>query len=243
MESNRILKDMMSKVNKYTRRSLAVYLSVDIQNCQPELNPQYKKSMADNLFIYLNEKNRILGFTQGYEILRKLNNDYALPADFIRNRKNLLARSTNVLMFTPEMRTFKIKREVSRSVWKEKFNNKQNLNKRLQEYKNNKYKELTHQDVLNIIQDIVLKLNQDLFTNNLVEKLKDQVSFANTTMRLLSKFMNITDDYVQSYNRLEKEKLYYIDNNIEFDERKLWEYNNTYSNRNEILTWNKIINN
>lgn len=244
MKSNKILRNMMRKVNKSLRRELAIFLSVDIQNCEPELNPQYKKSMIDNLFIYLDENNRILGFTQGYAILRQQNNKYAIYADYIRNRKNLLARCTNVLMFTPEMRTFKINQHQYKSTWKEQQDHKQNLKERLQQYKSNKYKNVSHEQIKEIIQNIISSLNNDIFTNNLTAKLNtSKIGFYNnSSIKLLRSFSNIAEEYILYYSEHQSSLNYLSSNNSDYNEKDSYYYDKVESAKSTILYWNKLLN-
>ena len=242
MESNRILKKMMEKVWRTNRRKLAIKLSVDIQNCEPILNPTMKKDMKDNLFIYLNDNYEILGFLKGYEILRQLNNDFAIYVDYIRNRKNLLANAKYVLMFTPEMRKFNIKPERYKSSWRENTQHTINLKNRLEEYKAKKYSNLTHEQIKDIIQNIVTKLNEDLFANNLAEKFTSEIGYNRTSIEILSRFMSITTNYIQSYNSFVREQNFYNTKKENYNLKELWSYNNYLKSKNEIILWNKLIN-
>lgn len=235
MNTNIILKKMMVNTSKYQRRGLASNLSVNIENCYPISNPEMTKENKNNLFIYLDKTFRILGFLKGYEIIKQYNDKYAVYTEYPKNRKNLLANAEYVLMFTPEMRTFKIKPKTKSK------NEQPSIRERLHEYKANKYKNITNEQMQEIINSIIFKLNEDLFNNTLSDKLINVVGYKRNTLDLLRDFTGIIQHYMWKQSEIDREVKYRTSIGQEFKESDCWSYKDYIKSKNEILDWKKAI--
>lgn len=242
MEANKILKGMMTSTNKYCRRRLAKVLSVDIQTCEPVLNPVYDKSMKNNLFIFLNQKNSILGFLKGCEIQDHLNKSFAIYSDYPKNRKHLSQHAANVLMITPSMRKLTIKEKVITNPLYVRDKARIELKERLREYKANKYRELTHENMIDIIHNIIGKLNDNLFNDELVNKLSPVISgFDDSILKALRTFSELSYDYIRYEKEFQREYKSRREYSPEIKPENLYYYKELIKLKNEIITWDNIL--
>lgn len=238
-QSNLLLKGMVSKTDKYMRKSLVEYLHVDIQNCEPELNPKYDSSMKDNIFIFLDENNYILGFLQGSQPLKKFNERFARHTDFTKNRKHLTINATNVLMLTEEMRKFKLNTEKPLTKYQISQQAKNDLQKRLTEYKAAKFNNLTHDDINNMITNTLMKLANNVNNNDIVNEIKNsKLTFGFTTniFRLIADFSKLSEEYTYNYDMYDEQNKKYGKNFL-----NNYYYDNVLECRNNIIKWNRIV--
>lgn len=238
--SNLVLKNMISRMWKYNKNNFIVDLKVDIQNCQPILNPTYNSlTMKENLFVFLNKDYDILGFLEGNCQVNLFNKQYAKDTDFPKNRKHLMLNSEYVLMFTPLMRTFKVtdkKNKYKCNNYDLKLQAKVALRERLQVYKNNKYNELNHDDIIKISETVLIKLSRNITNNNLLEKLKPVISsFDNNILSAIQTFSREVENYMNNYDSVKNELKYC--NEIE----KTLSYKDLIKSRNTIIRWNQIL--
>lgn len=234
MSTNKLLKRVMQNTTRYKRRDLASTLSVNIETCEPILNSKMTKDSKDNLFVYVDKHYKILGFTKGYEIMKDYNDSFAIYTEYPKNRKNLLKNATFTLAFTPEMRTFNIK--------KYKMEETKTLKDRLNEYKAKKHRDITNEQMQDIIQSILSKLNDDIFTNKLPIKLKGQSGYSNITTTLISRFSILIQEFNWRVLDIERELKYYKDKeNREVPVEYLYSYKFYIKVKNEILMWNKLL--
>lgn len=235
--SNLLLKAMVSNSDKYFRNKLVSTLRVNIQECEPILNPVYNASMKNNFFIFLNSNNRILGALIGSEVQKNFNNDFAIYTDYYKNRKHLSQNAVNVLMFTPEMRTFTIKNRNNNRMHDAKREARQKLMQRLNEYKYNKYLRFSHDDIISMSQNILVKLSMNLNNDQLINILKPvKSSWDKNAISLIQTFTKELENYISNYERVESQKSYY-DNDV----TKTWNYNEYVEYRNQIIRWNTLL--
>ena len=126
-----------------------------------------KKEHEKNFFLFLDEEFRLMGILKGNTHKEEFNeieryssgNDFAFSFSVIKNRKNLTAKATHILMITPEMRSIKEKKYKPLG----KTNHKRELEYRLKQYKIDKYKNMDDVEVQRIIESSLMVCTKNLF--------------------------------------------------------------------------------
>jgi hypothetical protein len=243
LTGNQILKGMINKIWKEGRTYFIKKLHVDIENCNPinvkEL--KYTKDQKENLFFFLDNNLKILMVLKGSEYKKEWSNYGAFPYDVPWNRKNIEPLSTYVLMITPEM----IKEYKPHKITSHRRSNtaKENLAIRLKEYKNKKNQMYSHEQMKEMITEIMSFLTANIFQDKeYVYTYFNKIQLFERTMpRIVSDFAGIVNQYLSNYNDWEKERPKFEKEKYDFT--FCYSYKELLKYKNEILDWNKTIEN
>ena len=227
--------DFCKMMRKAGLQVLRNEFKVDIEKLDVSNNfkgNKYTKDMANDIFLFFNKKG-FIGLTIGNKYDKKY--DY-LNTTFIDefychyNRKTLNRNWKNLNIFATDVIHIK-KSDMTLRKKQNNTNKPKSLNERLKEYKINKYDKITHEQILNKSKEVVSFINERLF-----ETLPNEYKYIkwftiNSYPKLLESFSKDVNDYIVSYNRMNKNK--------GFDEQ--FDINEYNTNKINILKWYKTL--
>lgn len=217
MNTNKVLKKMMSNANRYTKDKLVNVLAVDIENCYPiDFKGQkysYKKH-KNCLFLYLDAEYNLMGILKGsthtdnfesvevYSEQRTVNTRFSI----IKNRKHMEPEATYILMLTPSMRDY--------SAESKKRNNnddhRRKLKQRLLEYKTKKYQNIDHDEIQTMIIEVLTLMTNNLFTDKEQDILEKTYNINRWCSEDLTEpirtFSSIVKEYKRVYEEVKKKQ-------------------------------------
>jgi hypothetical protein len=243
LTGNQILKGMVKRVWKNNRESFIRKLHVNIEKCEPinVKGQKYTKDQQSNLFFFLDEEFKIIMVLEGSKYLRDWEQYGTFPYDTPWNRKNMEPFASYILMVTPEMQK-QYKPNRIRSNRRENTS-KEKLMERLKEYKNNKNQVYSHDQMKEMITDIMCFLTTNIFQDkNYVYTYFNKISLFDRTMpKVVCDFADTVNQYISNYNSWEKERPQFEKEKYDF--KFSYNFREFLKYKNEILDWNKIIEN
>jgi hypothetical protein len=225
VEPRELFLKVYNKKDYDKRREVLKVLRVDVKNIQPIYIHQHfkykRKEYKENWFMYVDENYKIIGFTKGAEWdsswmkaedYDKLSRGYNSRNTVIKTRKKMWERSFHILMFKAEdIKDFQIgisshydlrgknTHEIERR--KSCSQLKQTLSERIFVYRDNKYKDISNDDLISMIGKMLVVVSQDIVDggktyNNIIGKLNHLSS------RFVSKNEDLILHLVDSLRRL-----------------------------------------
>lgn len=234
VQTNYVFKRALRNINKRrmdrsSRKEFIKLFSVDVQNVEPIYFNGQKYSVKlhkNNLFLFLNRDFEIIGILKGsswYKEWEKFENYSARKSwhnkdskAVIKNRINMEAIATHILMITPDMQIdFKKKhnsKPFPRFISKDEARRK--LNKRLYEYKLKKHESFNHNQIMDKTKELITLFTNSLFDKEkekqlLAKKLSFRSSFINSVPNLIEDVARLSEKYWDNYQRLQKAKHVY----------------------------------
>lgn len=241
---NNILIQLINSKSRFNKKRLINLIGVDLEHFEPEIfNGKHytKKLYGDDLFLFINEKGRLVGATIG-AIYQKSFEDFCVyDSELKKNRKGVEEKSKLVLRIPSENRIY-------RARFNKKYNKelpkKPSLNKRLSEYKNNKNKNLNDDQVKEMLCELITTFSNNIFNNDFnTKKFNSVTSWDSSIEGLISSITNLSKNYKRYLEYLTTEKNEYEKNDKNWKKENSWYYKEYLSTITTIADWYKILNN
>ena len=243
---NNILIQLINNSSRFNKKRLINLIGVDLEHFQPEIfNGKHyninKKLYSDDLFLFINEKGRLVGATIGATYQKSFEDFCVYDSELKKNRKGVEEKSKLVLRIPSENRIY-------RARFNKKYNKelpkKPSLNKRLSEYKNNKNKNLNDDQIKEMLRELMTTFSNNIFNNDFdTKKFKPVTRWNSSIEELISSITNLSKDYKRYLGYLTTEKNEYEKNNINWKKENSWYYKEYLSTVTIIADWHKILNN
>ncbi|MNM22978.1 hypothetical protein D3C81_333660 [compost metagenome] len=219
--TNDIFKKIVESPGKtINKRTFLSMLGVDMKTVTPIYFNEQKYSKNEHsecIFLFADEQFRLYGVFEGNKWANKYSDfEYYMAgtgySQVIKNFKQVSEAAFHILMITPEMRTLKGKiQEIKRQTSKNKERDKRDkLEDRLYKFRNRKYAEVTHEEVMRRLQYMVTYYTERMFDENTYQTLREPFYKAcgwsvNSTFQAISKLVELSADYISRYNELQRE--------------------------------------
>ena len=241
---NNILIQLINKSSRVNRKRLINLIGVDLEHFEPEIfNGKHytKKLYGDDLFLFVNEKGRLVGATIGAMYQKSFEDFCVYDSELKKNRKGVEEKSKLVLRIPSENRIYRAR---FNKKYNEELPKKPSLNKRLSEYKNNKNKNLNDDQIKEMLRELMTTFSNNIFNNDFdMKKFKPVTRWNSSIEELISSITNLSKDYKRYLGYLITEKNEYEKNNTNWKKENSWYYKEYLSVVTAITDWYKILNN
>ncbi len=237
--------DFCKIVGKNNLNTLRNDFGIDIQNLDVSENfkgLKYKKEeMENDLFLFF-KGDKLLGMLIGNTRNKEYDSFERYCGEFdrypnnklARNRKNYTEIATDIIRIKKSDRQLKMKERI----YCRPVTAKQDLKKRLEIFKQNKYNSITHERIIKISTEVAAFISKNLFMEMPVEYKKIKWFSVDGYPGLLKAFADDVKDYQNSYKEFENLKKRFGDKYV-YDRNSILSNieTNYRSNKVEIIKW------
>jgi hypothetical protein len=213
-ESRDLFMKIVSSMRKDKKRYILDYLKVNLKSVEPVYFNmiQFNKKKHDGcVFLFIDKDFKIVGTLVGsldWDYSCRNFEDYHASASnskysVKKNRKNMTLLSHHILMFTPEMRKFRVKNFSQRV---------QNIRERLFEYKIKKYEQVDLEQLRQITLICINKVTRILLDSKneeKIDKIKKRFSFNKSTLENLLSFLTSNLSSYEEMQKYDSQSRYY----------------------------------
>lgn len=248
MKNNLLVNLINSTVlgDKRRKQQLIRLIQVDLENVNYEIfTDKYSKKLYGNdLFLFFNHKNDLIGATIG-AIYQKDFEEFGvgkyLYENFRKNRSGLEEHATTIIRIPAEERYYKPRYNKKYSAVKNNSIYDKKLKVRLNEFKKLKYEDISDDDIILFENEVVNYIMKNLRNNEALKVFEKVYSFNIDAPSLLRCFSNEIKEYELALKQINEEKENFKNQGLDWKKEKSWYYDRLLSANESIVEWYKCL--
>lgn len=228
------------------KRQLIRLIKVDLENVNYEIftDKYSKKLYGDDLFLFFNHKNNLIGASIG-AIYQKDFEEFSvgkyLYENFRKNRSGLEEHAEIIIRIPAAERYYRPRYNKKYSAVKNNLAYDKELKERLAIFKNKKCEKYSDTDITVIQKRVVNYLMENLRNDDIIKSFNSIDCFASDIPSLLKSFVSDVRDYETHLRMLNEEKETLKNNNMEWVKSRSWNHKQLLKNIDKIIKWNNCL--
>lgn len=248
MKNNLLVNLINSTVlgDKRRKQQLIRLIQVDLENVNYEIfTDKYSKKLYGNdLFLFFNHKNDLIGATIG-AIYQKDFEEFGvgkyLYENFRKNRSGLEEHATIIIRIPASERYYTPRYNKKYRAVKNNLIYDKELKIRLREFKKSKYENVSDDDIVSFENEVVNYIMKNLRNNEALNVFEKVCMFSVNTPSLLREFSNEINEYESVLKQVNEEKETFKDRDLNWRKEKSWYYNRLLEVKKTICEWHECL--